>query len=274
MKYSLLCIGILCAAILVAGCSEQPVTPPVTTPPTIVPDSVPSTVIYDNDPVRGTSLVDSSGMTLYYYARDIPGSGKSACNSTCQASWTPFYTESIVVRPPLSPAAFGNITFGNGTRQTTYRGWPLYYFRADSKPFDTHGDGTDGLWYVMKPFYSIVVMHNDTVGTYLADGNGMTLYTSERDPPRGSVCSGNCLVQWQIILPQVGISTPSYLEPASFARMKRTDQQMQAVYKEKALYYFWDDVKPGEIRGQGVDGVWSVAAAGDPAPRKTSRVSP
>jgi predicted lipoprotein with Yx(FWY)xxD motif len=224
-------------------------------------------VKYGTDPVLGTFLVDSNGMTLYYYAKDIPGSGASACTGTCQALWTPYYAESVVVRTPLSPTAFGNITYGNGTRQTTYRGWPLYYSRADRRPGDTSGDGTDARWYVMKPYYSILVMHNDTVGTYLADGTGMTLYTSARDPPRGSVCAGDCLREWQILPQLVGVTTPSYIETVSFARMKRSDGQMQAVYKEKALYYFWNDVKPGETRGQGVDGVWSVAAAGDPALR-------
>jgi hypothetical protein len=38
----------------------------------------------------GTVLATSRGMTLYYYSKDKPGSGTSACTSGCASVWPPF----------------------------------------------------------------------------------------------------------------------------------------------------------------------------------------
>ena len=37
----------------------------------------------------GGRLVDSAGMTLYVFDRDVPGSGKSACGNACLSSAAP-----------------------------------------------------------------------------------------------------------------------------------------------------------------------------------------
>ena len=81
----------------------------------------------------GTILVDSHGKTLYYFANDVPASGASSCNGQCAVVWPVFSSDTIKVSSPLDPADFGTITRTDGTKQTTYYGWPLYYYQADTK---------------------------------------------------------------------------------------------------------------------------------------------
>ena len=42
--------------------------------------------------------------------------------------------------------------------QSTYKGWPIYFYAGDSRAGDTNGDNFE-VWYVIKdPFYSAVAM--------------------------------------------------------------------------------------------------------------------
>jgi hypothetical protein len=88
-------------------------------------------------------------MTLYYFTKDTPGNGTSACSGACIALWPAFHAATISVSPPLSAADFGEITRADGTKQTTYRGWPLYYFKNDAAPGAANGYGYNRIWYVL-----------------------------------------------------------------------------------------------------------------------------
>ncbi|RRD57405.1 ATP-binding protein [Comamonadaceae bacterium OH2545_COT-014] len=94
------------------------------------------------------TLIGPKGMTLYTFAKDVAGSGASACNGTCAANWPPL---------PVAPAAqplgdYTIITRADGTRQWAYKGMPLYYFAKDAQPGDKLGDGLlGGAWKVAKP---------------------------------------------------------------------------------------------------------------------------
>jgi predicted lipoprotein with Yx(FWY)xxD motif len=39
----------------------------------------------------------------------------------------------------------------DGEKQTSYKGWPLYYFFKDKKPGDVSGEGVNSVWYVIYP---------------------------------------------------------------------------------------------------------------------------
>ena len=139
-KFSLLfIILILCGAVLLAGCTQQPPGPPKTTTP--APTPVPDTVRVASNPQYGSILVDSGGKTLYYFTKDTPGNGLSACYNQCVVIWPVFRAESLRVSPPLSAADFGEITRATGEKQTTFKGWPLYYYQGDAAPGETKGYG-------------------------------------------------------------------------------------------------------------------------------------
>jgi predicted lipoprotein with Yx(FWY)xxD motif len=97
----------------------------------------------------GGYLVDSKGMSLYYFKKDMPSI--SACINECLTKWPIFYTEKISVQKPLKKRDFGVITRDDGKTQTTYKGWRLYYFFKDTKPGDMNGEGINKVWYVIYP---------------------------------------------------------------------------------------------------------------------------
>jgi predicted lipoprotein with Yx(FWY)xxD motif len=95
----------------------------------------------------GSYLTDAKGMSLYYFKKDAPG--KSACVGDCIAKWPVFYTKKVVVSQKLEKKDFAVITRGDGIKQTTYKGRPLYYFANDVVAGDMNGEGVNNLWYVI-----------------------------------------------------------------------------------------------------------------------------
>lgn len=89
-------------------------------------------------------VTDRSGMTLYTFDKDEPGSGESACYGSCAENWPP------VPASAASGEAFGSITRDDGMRQLTYEGSPVYYYAGDSAPGDMNGAGLGGVWHVIE----------------------------------------------------------------------------------------------------------------------------
>ena len=93
-------------------------------------------------------LVDSKGMTLYWFAIDTPS--KSNCSGSCLTYWPP-------VKGPLTAGSgvtgtLGTITGTDGTKQATYLGHPLYTYIGDKSPGQATGNGKNlsgGLWWEM-----------------------------------------------------------------------------------------------------------------------------
>jgi len=97
----------------------------------------------------GSYLTDIKGMTLYAFKKDTPG--KSVCEGPCAEKWPAFFREKVAPKDGLAEADFGTITRGDGKKQTTYKGMPLYYFFKDAKPGDTAGHGFNDVWFVVNP---------------------------------------------------------------------------------------------------------------------------
>jgi len=205
-------------------------------------------------------LTDSKGMTLYYYTKDTDG--QSACYGGCATAWPIFYADTISVPSSLNAADFGTITRTDGAKQTTYMGWPLYYWQRDKNPGDMTGEGVGKVWYVLKvPAYTVMISTNPTLGNYLVDGDGMALYWFTKDSPGQSACSGDCIKAWPAFTAS-SIQVPSALNPADFATISRADGSSQVTYKGYPLYYWVKDAKRGDVTGQNVGKVWFVI---DPA---------
>lgn len=99
-------------------------------------------------PDIGKYLVDGQGKTLYYFTKDT--SGVSNCKGQCASLWPAFYAEKIIVSEGLDAAEFGVITRDDGMKQTTFRGWPLYYFSKDLTAGDIKGQEFNGVWFIIK----------------------------------------------------------------------------------------------------------------------------
>lgn len=97
----------------------------------------------------GTYLTDAKGMTLYWFKKDSPGT--SACAGPCVEKWPIYFREKVAAGDGLKGEDFGTITRGDGKKQTTFRGYPLYYWAGDKDPGDAKGQGVNNVWYVIDP---------------------------------------------------------------------------------------------------------------------------
>lgn len=91
-------------------------------------------------------------MALYRYTKDTVGA--SVCTGECASIWRPYLITDA--KQPLlpGPGVTGTLsvtTRTDGTRQLTYKGMPLYYYRNDARPGDTTGQGVANVWYVVTP---------------------------------------------------------------------------------------------------------------------------
>lgn len=96
----------------------------------------------------GSFLVDSQGRTLYFFVKDVPM--VSNCKGKCPGVWPPFFAEKVIVPKMLNAQDFGMITREDGMMQSTYKGWPLYYFSKDVNANDVNGQGFNNAWFVIK----------------------------------------------------------------------------------------------------------------------------
>lgn len=201
-------------------------------------------------------LTDSKGMTLYYYTKDQ--TGDSDCNGNCLKAWPAFYAPDLSVSAPLDQADFGSIVRSDGSSQTTYKGWPLYYWFKDTKPGDMRGEGVGKVWYVLGvPAYTVMIATDPQLGNYLVDGQGRTLYWFTKDSSGGTADSGAPNARWPAFAPS-SFGVPSALDPADFATITRGAGVKQATYKGYPLYYFAGDARRGDVKGQGLGGAWYV----------------
>jgi predicted lipoprotein with Yx(FWY)xxD motif len=107
------------------------------------------TVLLREKESAGKYLTDEKGMTLYYYKNDLDS--QSTCIDNCIKRWPAFYRETVTVPDGLNANDFSTISHIEGSRQTAYKGRPLYYFYDDKQPGDMKGDGINNAWYVIYP---------------------------------------------------------------------------------------------------------------------------
>lgn len=92
-------------------------------------------------------LVGNNNMTLYTFAKDAKGSGKSVCNGMCATNWPPLLVDSSTT----VSGDYSVITRDDGKKQLAYKGMPLYFWVKDTKPGDKTGDGrSEGAWKIIK----------------------------------------------------------------------------------------------------------------------------
>jgi predicted lipoprotein with Yx(FWY)xxD motif len=103
------------------------------------------------DATVGKFLTGEDGKTLYTFKSDTEN--KSACTGGCATAWPPF----TIAGPDTLKAGDGVTgtltTFdrGDGTKQVSYNGKPLYYYANDAKAGDVTGQGVGGKWFVAAP---------------------------------------------------------------------------------------------------------------------------
>ena len=222
----------------------------------------------------GKIMTDSNGRSLYFFSDDAGDT--STCYGNCSTAWPTFYSKNLTLSAGLNSSDFATITRNDGSKQTTYKGWPLYYFAQDSKAGDVNGDPIAKVWYVAKPDYTVMISNaqlkgNDgnlydslyTVGVtgftrYITDDHGHTLYNFKNDSfniNKYTKADYSNNASWPVdTLSTIG-SVPSTLNKTDFANITVVGRT-QLTFKGRPLYFFGPDAaKRGSNKGISIPNV-------------------
>ena len=257
---------ILFSSLLLGACNKNDDTTP--------PQQVTNGVILTTNATYGPILTDSVGNTLYFFSLDA--NGNSACSGNCLVAWPVYYTPNVTTDAGLNKDDFATIIRSDGTPQTTYKGWPLYYFNNDAKPGDVNGENVNNVWFVAKPNYTLMLANNQLVGNdgkqyksdytegtgitqYFTDGAGRTLYAftpDKFDKNNYTKPDFSNNATWPIYETDVN-DLPSVINKDDVGIIDVFGKK-QLTYKGWPLYYFGPDAKRGDTKGVSVPtpGFW------------------
>lgn len=226
----------------------------------------------------GTILTDSTGRTLYFFSPDA--SGNSTCTGGCLTAWPLFYKQDATFGSTLNASDFGTVTRPDGSPQTTYKGWPIYYYQNDARAGDVNGEGLNNNWFVAKPDYTVMLASGQLLGLdgkqytdqyvagtattqYLTDAYGRTLYAFKPDKFRKNTFtkpdfSNNAV--WPIDSLAPIAKVPSIVDKTLFDTI-HVAGRVQLTFKGWPLYYFGkDSARRGNTRGVSfpTPGTWPI----------------
>src|SRR5262249_30954965 len=111
------------------------------------------------------------------------------------------------------------------------------------------------------------------LGRILVDSHGKTLYLWAHDKGRRSTCYGDCAAYWPPLITHGSPSARGGAQAGLLGTSKRRDGRLQVTYAGHPLYYFVQDTKPGQTKGEGLTGFggrWDPVSAAGTAVRKRS----
>lgn len=225
----------------------------------------------------GTILTDSAGRTLYMFATDV--AGVPTCSGGCETIWPIYYSSNASTDLNLVAAEVGVVTRADGRKQSTYKGYPLYYYKDDAAAGQVKGDGVAGIWFVGKPDYSLMLANAQLVGAdaklytdayvegtgstrYFTDSKGRTLYAFSPDKNKTNTftkpdLSNNAV--WPVYEETLK-SLPSVISKDLISSIT-VFGKTQMTYKGWPLYYFNQDNARGVNKGVSIGpapGFWPV----------------
>jgi predicted lipoprotein with Yx(FWY)xxD motif len=126
----------------------------------------------------------------------------------------------------------------------------------------------------------VKVVRNPALGKrILVNRKGMTLYALSVERRGHFICTTSfCLSLWKPLTVPAGVKPTG---ASGLATVRRPDGKRQVAFKGAPLYRFVQDMKPGDVKGNGFKdvGVWRPVAAGRttssaPAPAPAPASSP
>ena len=286
----LFALGLVLSGLLslgISSCNKDSSTPAAD------PDAV-ANVKLATSPTLGPYLTDAGGNTLYIFARDVDGTN-NCTSASCNPLWPVYYEATVKVPKALNAADFATKTTADGRPQTTYKGWPLYYYapaaggtNTRETPGQTGGNGIGSVWHILNPGYNVLLAsksvedkttHAVATKTFMVDGMGRTLYYFAKDNSSPGTqptnCTGGCAAIWPALYLSAPV-IPSSLKSSDFATIIRdpsttigpygttTSTRQQLTYKGHPLYYYsGDGATRGRVEGHDLDDSgdkWFVAA--------------
>lgn len=99
--------------------------------------------------------------------------------------------------------------------------------------------------------------HNSSLGTFLVNDKGFTLYHFTTDTKNHSNCTGACLGTWSPLIMKTSgspVGSPGVTGLSTF----KSPSGRQVSYKGEPLYTYAGDSAPGQTNGQDLEGTWFV----------------
>jgi Uncharacterized protein conserved in bacteria len=112
---------------------------------------------------------------------------------------------------------------------------------------------------------TVKAAHNATYASLLVSSSGMTLYHLTSEKPGSIACTGKCATFWPPLVLSVNAKAKagSGVTASKLGTIKRPDGHTQVTLNGIALYRYSLDKKAGDVKGQGVEGIWyAVTPAG------------
>jgi predicted lipoprotein with Yx(FWY)xxD motif len=122
-----------------------------------------------------------------------------------------------------------------------------------------------------------VETHSGSMGTYLTNGSGRTLYLFAADRGGQSACSGACAAAWPPLTTKGKPVASGAAKASKLATITRKDGATQVTYGGHPLYTFTGDSAAGDTNGQGSSAFgakwWLVSPSGAPLTNSQSGAS-
>ncbi len=112
---------------------------------------------------------------------------------------------------------------------------------------------------------TVKAAHSSKYGSLLVNAAGMTLYHYTPDKHGTVKCTAACAKFWPPLVVARGTKPKAGagVSAAKLSTLKRPDGTTQVTYAGFPLYRYSGDAKPGDVKGQGFQGVWhAVTPAG------------
>jgi predicted lipoprotein with Yx(FWY)xxD motif len=221
----------------------------------------------------GQVIGTANGLSLYVFNTDTAATSTtppvSTCTGGCLGNWPIYYGTPVSVPPGLLASDFASFDRGSGVMQSTYQGWPLYTYSADTAVGDVKGEGAASKWYTVKlpfttPGATTFTLQTTTLGSVISTANGLSLYVLTTDTAATgstapvSTCSGVCLGNWPVYYGNP-VSVPKGLLASDFGSFDRGGNVMQSTYKGWPLYTYSADTAVGDVKGEGAASKWYTA---------------
>jgi predicted lipoprotein with Yx(FWY)xxD motif len=122
----------------------------------------------------------------------------------------------------------------------------------------------------------LTVRQDATLGSFVAGADGRSLYVFAKDSGGTSACTGDCATNWPpLTVTSAAAATAGSGVTGALATITRADGTVQVTLGGRPVYYFGGDKAAGDVKGQGVGGIWFLASpSGEPVAGGGAAASP
>jgi predicted lipoprotein with Yx(FWY)xxD motif len=113
---------------------------------------------------------------------------------------------------------------------------------------------------------SVVSTKTSSLGTFLVDGQGRTLYLWDADHGPRSTCTAACAQAWPPLTTTGAPKASGAVKSSLLGTATRADGSREVTYAGHPLYTYAGDTRPGQTTGEGSDSFgapwWTVTTGG------------